>query len=174
LTSFVDIDPRQSVLMSHDPLRSLPASARQPFTAARWVVADPDCPALAVTTEAPGLLVVADTWMPGWSARVDGKPAAVLRGNHAQRVIALPEPGRHTIVMQYRPPGLLTGCAISLVSFAAWGLFCGFVTFRSRSRPRDTGAAEPLHRSPFLSNLRHSGPNVRRVSALVGGSDGLD
>jgi hypothetical protein len=121
LTSFVDIDPRQSVLMGHDPFFALPPGARQPFTAARIRSADPDCPVLAVTTHSPGLLVVADTWMPGWTAQVDDEPAAVLRGNLAQCVIALPEPGRHTIKMRYQPPGLVAGCAISLVSFLAWG-----------------------------------------------------
>ena len=66
-----------------------PSAARQPFTPAEWATHDPDHPVLRVTTDAPGLLVVADTWMPGWSALVDGLPAPVLRGNHAQRVIPL-------------------------------------------------------------------------------------
>jgi hypothetical protein len=147
LTSFVDIDPRRSVLMSHDPLSSLLRGARQPFTVARWESADPDCRLLAVTTEAPGLLVVADTWMPGWTARVDEEPAAVLRGNHAQCVIALPKPGPHKFEMRYRAPGLAAGSMISLASLLAWGLLC-CVRYRPttsssgvRSRPRARGRA---------------------------------
>jgi hypothetical protein len=173
LTSFVDIDPHRSVLMSHDPLSSLPAGKRQPFTVARWVSADPDGPTLAVTTEAPGLLVVADTWMPGWTARVDGKPTAVLRGNHAQRVITLTERGRHTIVMRYRPPGLFAGCAVSLVSLLGWGSFCGLLTFRSAARRRGTKAAVPLDRSVFRSTGMHSRPKVRSGWTVVSGGDGL-
>src|SRR5262249_7475271 len=64
---FVRIDPRQAVLMEFDPLRDVDLNSRQPFTPAGWASNDPDQPAFFVTTAAPGLLVVADTWMPGWS-----------------------------------------------------------------------------------------------------------
>jgi hypothetical protein len=91
--------------MPHDPLGAVAPGPRQPFTPAAWRSSDPDRPVIEVTTEAPGLLVVADTWMPGWTADVDGRPAAILRGNHAQRVIALPDPGAHRIVLATRHPG---------------------------------------------------------------------
>jgi hypothetical protein len=127
LTTFGDLDPHQSVVMNHDPLGALELEPgpRQEFTAAEWTTMDPDRPALRVTTQAPGLLVVADTWMPGWSATVDGQPAPVLRGNYAQRVIPLREPGRHTIVMAYRAPGFVLGCAITTLSVLAWVLVAG-------------------------------------------------
>jgi hypothetical protein len=119
-SSFGDLDPRQSVVMTVDPLAGMAPGPRQPFTAVDWTTDDPESPALLVTTRAPGLLVVADTWMPGWTATLDGRPVPVLRGNYAQRVIALPEAGRHEIVMVYRPPGLVLGGWISLGSALAW------------------------------------------------------
>ncbi len=106
-------DPQRSVLMDSDPLRDFNPGARQPFTPAERVENDPDHPVFRVTTAAPGLLVVADTWMPGWNALVDGRPVPVLRGNHAQRVIPLSEAGRHTIALDYRPPGFVVGCAVT-------------------------------------------------------------
>ena len=60
--------------------------------------------------------------MPGWTATVDGRPAPVFCGNYAQRVIPLSEPGRHVIAMEYHTPGLVLGCAISLISTMAWVL----------------------------------------------------
>ena len=129
LTSFGDLDPQASVAMSVDPLDSLPLQPRQPFTPAEWTATDPDRPALFVTTRAPGLLVVADTWMPGWMATVDGRPAPVLRGNHAQRVIPLPEPGVHTIVMEYRPPGFAIGFVIASGSFLVWVVMACFPSY---------------------------------------------
>ena len=109
----------------------------------------------------PGLLVVADTWMPGWGARVDGLPAPVLRGNYAQRVIPLVEPGRHTIALDYRPPGFVMGCAVTAVSALVWILACGVaINDRLRRRrslrrrlpvlPQSDGnerRARPLHRA---------------------------
>jgi hypothetical protein len=137
LASFCDLDPRISVVMSRDPLGNLPPGPRQPFTAAQWDSTDPDRPALRVTTQAPGLLVLADTWMPGWTATVDGRPAPVLRGNHAQRVIPLTEPGCHTILLNYRPPGFALGCAITTVSALAWTLIGGLRLCTYRGARRD-------------------------------------
>jgi hypothetical protein len=128
LTALTDFDPHDSVILNADPLGSLPTGRRQPFTAAEWASTDPDRPVLFVTTRAPGLMVVADTWMPGWTATVDGGPAPLLRGNHTQRVIPLPESGRHIVAMDYRPPGFIAGRAMTVLSVAAWMLIAGFLT----------------------------------------------
>ena len=105
LSRFRSSDPRTAVIMAFDPLKNVATDRRCPMTPARWLSRDPDRPVLEVTTVAPGLLVVADTWMSGWRATVDGKPAPIYRGNIAQRVIPLEDPGRHRIVLEYHPPG---------------------------------------------------------------------
>jgi Bacterial membrane protein YfhO len=139
LSYFREIDPRDSVLMNDDPLGRIAPGAHQSFQAAGWTSIDPDHPALVVTTEGPGLLVVADSWMPGWTARVDGRPVPILRGNHAQRVVPILQPGRHTIAMDYWPPGFTLGCAITGVSVLTWLLLVrGFVTYSSLEKaPRN-------------------------------------
>jgi Bacterial membrane protein YfhO len=136
LSAFAGLDPRDSVVMTSDPLAGTASGPRQSFTAAEWTSVDPDRPALVVTTRAPGLLVVADSWMPGWTATVDGRPAPVLRGNYAQRVVPLPEPGRHVITMRYHPPGILFGCVVSLTSALAWVIVVARrVVAQLRARP---------------------------------------
>jgi hypothetical protein len=122
------VDPREAVLLDSDPLGA-DGEERQPFTPGNWVETnDPDRVVVTVTTHAPGLLVVADTWMPGWSATLNGRAVPILRGNHAQRVIALPGAGTHRVAMTYWPPGLTAGIAISLLSAAAWAAaWRGFV-----------------------------------------------
>ena len=66
----------------------------------------------------PGLAVFNEQYDQGWSATVDGQPAPVLRANLNMRAIAL-APGAHHIVMQYSPPGLRAGAAVTLVSLLA-------------------------------------------------------
>ena len=133
LSALAGLDPRESVVMTADPLAGLPTGPRQPFIAAEWLATDPDRPCVAVTTEAPGLLVMAETWMPGWSATLDGRPVPLLRGNHAQRVVPLREPGRHVIALRYDPPGLWAGCGLSIASGLAWAwLAVGAVRRRAR------------------------------------------
>jgi hypothetical protein len=137
LASFPDSDPRESVLLDHDPIAAIATSARQPFTAAQWASSDPDHPVLRVTTEAPGLLVMSDTWMPGWTARVDGTSAPIYRGNYAQRVIPLLRAGPHTIELDYWPPGFTQGGVITMVAALTWAIGCasmmvGFRDARAR------------------------------------------
>ena len=73
-----------------------------------------------VDTTAPGLLVVGNTWMPGWSARVDSVPTPVYRGNGWQQVVPIGAAGRHEVVLRYEPPGLATGKAITAAVGVAW------------------------------------------------------
>lgn len=135
ISRFRTIDFRRSVLMQDDPLADLPAGPehRQSFTVAGWNSADPDRLRLAVTTEKPGLLVIADTWMPGWSAQVDGAPVEILRGNLAQRVVPLRAPGAHTIVLEYSPPGLVLGAGVCLGTLGLWGVLSIRMLRRSRA-----------------------------------------
>jgi hypothetical protein len=113
------VDPRDAVLMPFDPLEVGPV-ARQKFQPAEWISDDPDRIVLRVATDATGLLVIAETWMPGWSATVDGKSTPILRGNHAQRVVPLLEPGNHEVVLTYRTPGLTSGLALTIGSAVVW------------------------------------------------------
>jgi len=144
IARFLDVDPREAVLMPADPLGP-PIAPRQPFTPAEWASTDPDRIVLRVRTEAPGLLVIADTWMPGWTAEVDGRPVPVLRGNRAQRVVPLADPGRHEVRLRYRPPGLALGLATTATSASIWAALLVAATF-ARRRP---GGETPI------SDIRH-------------------
>jgi hypothetical protein len=114
--------PRESVLMAEDPRANLP-EPRQSFTPAAYQSPHPDRVEISVATQAPGLLVIADTWLPGWSATLNGRVVPILRGNLAQRVIALPGPGNHRIIMRYEPPGYGFACILSGLSLLAWAAF---------------------------------------------------
>jgi hypothetical protein len=154
LSQFRDLDPREAVVLPSDPLGAL--GGRQPFMPARWLSNDPDRVVVEVDTVAPGLLVIADTWMPGWSAKVDGRPAPILRGNHAQRVIPLRRAGRQRIVMSYEAPGLALGFAITFASALGWGVV---LVVRWRIPTQRSGGSERTDvRSP------HTGRHYAAVS----------
>ena len=144
--------------MTEDPLALLPTDSRQPFTSARWLSVDPDQPVLEVSTKAPGLLVIADTWMPGWSATVNGRSAPILLGNLAQRVIPILIAGNHRVALAYYPPGLALGCSVSVLAGVAWGLFSVVILLRQRKGAFESApalrpsSAAPTRRSQVNTN----------------------
>jgi hypothetical protein len=80
---------------------------------------------VAVTVRAvgPGLLVLADTAYPGWTATVDGEPAPWWRTNGLFRGVALP-PGEHDVVFRFVPTGMWPGLGILLGTLVVVGLAC--------------------------------------------------
>ncbi len=141
------VDPRRAVLMEEDPLGRVETRSRQPFTTADYEVAGTDRVEVAVTTQAPGLLVVADTWMPGWSATRNGEPVRVWKGNRSQRVVALTEAGKHRIVMRYRPPGWDAARVISGVAALIWLAGVLFTTKAPGTRKSPNEEIDSVERS---------------------------
>jgi hypothetical protein len=62
-----------------------------------------------------GILVLLDSWFPGWKVEVDGKPERIFKANHFYRGVKL-GPGNHRIEFSYEPVGLKMGVAISGVA----------------------------------------------------------
>jgi uncharacterized membrane protein YfhO len=61
------------------------------------------------------LLVLTDSFYPGWKATVDGKPASIERVDYVLRGVSI-GPGHHTIVMRYQPTSWRLGWIVSLVA----------------------------------------------------------
>ncbi len=125
-----EFDPTFAVLLEQKSLSDLhlPVS---PF--ADWQILSlhdgPNRVTIRAALDAPGYLVLADTWYPGWRATVDGEPAELLRANYGFRAVWL-EAGEHTVEMVYRPTSVLAGGALSLASVV--GIVIGLVLTRKR------------------------------------------
>jgi hypothetical protein len=79
----------------------------------------------------PRLLVVAESWAPGWRALVDGQPRPVEAAAGALLGVRL-GPGAGRAELRYRPPGLLAGAWISA---AALLVLVALSAARVRGRP---------------------------------------
>ncbi len=75
--------------------------------------------ALAVRTDTrgPGMLVISDSYYPGWRAWMDGEPAPIHRVNYGFRGVQVPG-GRHTVAMRYEPASFRVGLFVSLAALA--------------------------------------------------------
>ena len=70
---------------------------------------------LRTQSRAAGLLVLTDSWYPGWKATVDGKPAPIHRVDYLIRGVPVPA-GAHRVEFRYQPASWRRGWIISLVA----------------------------------------------------------
>ncbi len=71
-----------------------------------------------VESACTALLVVNDSYFPGWVATLDGQPAEILRTNSLVRGIVVPA-GKHEVAFEYRPASFRIGAATSGVTLVA-------------------------------------------------------
>jgi len=71
---------------------------------------------LEVLTNKPALLVLADTYYPGWEANIDGKKTEIYPVNISQRGVYV-KAGFHNIQFIYSPNSLRWGFVISIISY---------------------------------------------------------
>jgi len=70
---------------------------------------------IVASMAADGIVVLADSWYPGWDAWLDDEPTTILRADYAFRAVAVPR-GRHTIEFRYRPRAFWLGVFLASVA----------------------------------------------------------
>jgi hypothetical protein len=116
-----ELQPRSESLMSTE---FLPPGVRADFAPATIVTYTPNRVVVEADLTAPGYLVLADTWYPGWTAIDNGRPTSVIPASVAFRAVPL-APGQHRVEFEYRPIGLRWAAIISFIGWlAAVGITC--------------------------------------------------
>ena len=104
------MDARREALATEEDARGVvlpPGSRSSPADLARAAGGR-----IVVRAAGPGLLVVGEGYDPGFSARVDGRAARVLRVNGDRMGVVLEE-GTHRVVLTHRARGLGAGLALA-------------------------------------------------------------
>ncbi len=99
--ALVDQEDRTRAGLGDDVCAPAPAeTGTPPFAATVESVEDRGDSLSVVVSGDGGFLIVSDTWLPGWSATLDGQPVPLIRADYAFRAVAL-EAGRHEVVLSY-------------------------------------------------------------------------
>ncbi|MGA3039921.1 MAG: YfhO family protein [Bryobacteraceae bacterium] len=110
------IDFRQTAI-AEKPI-SLPAGSPSPgFDRDEVKVSryQPDSLELSVRSGGAALLVLSESYYPGWKAWLDGSPTEIYRADIAFRGVAVP-PGDHRVRMEFHPAILTVSAALSLAT----------------------------------------------------------
>ncbi len=112
------LDPRQDVVL-HEAADMRPMASAQsgPGDApgeARIVVDRATEVVVETQSARGGLLVLADTYYPGWRVTVDGREQRILRANVMQRGVVVP-PGAHRVAFEFRSESVRRGWLLTAV-----------------------------------------------------------
>ncbi|MFN8534770.1 MAG: oligosaccharide flippase family protein [Dehalococcoidia bacterium] len=89
---------------------------------------EPNRVEILATAETPAMLVLADTYFPGWRATIDDQDVPIYRANGLFRAIELP-PGEHRVVFRYSPFTFQIGAYLSLIGLFAIVLGLGYAAW---------------------------------------------
>ena len=130
-----DIDPYQTAI-TEKPLSIIKAVSQPSGTA---YITNYNLNDLVIETNMnnQALVVLSDTWFPGWKAFVDGEEVEIIRTNCAMRGV-LVEPGNHEIKMIYKPESVRIGSIISILTLIASFTTIIFINIRVSRKPEET------------------------------------
>jgi hypothetical protein len=94
---------------------------------------------LHVESQEPSILVLTDSYYPGWIALVDGEEKPIWRANSLFRAVEVPA-GVQRVVFKYRPSSFYFGMTVSLVTLLL--TVAGLLVEAHRSRNRRSIQAE--------------------------------
>ena len=100
------------------------------------VAADPDHLVVQVQAEATQLLFVANRLVEGWTATLDGEPAALVPANHSFQGVFVPA-GLHRVVLTYGFPSTTWGIRLNLALSASIFLALALGATQRARYPRD-------------------------------------
>jgi Bacterial membrane protein YfhO len=110
-----EFDPREQVLLD----REIAVPYEPKFEAKSQILRYKNARVTIETeTSNDGILVLLDSYYPGWKAYVDGFETPIARANHFYRAVAVPR-GRHLVEFKYEPLSFKIGLLISSMTLVA-------------------------------------------------------
>jgi hypothetical protein len=132
-------EPRQAVLIETDPPRSFrnqPSPTAIAQAGASSVEVEQYAPRRVrahVHATEPGVVLLADTYYPGWQATVDGAPTRIYRADYVMRGVFV-SAGDHEIEFRYAPLTFRLGAAVSATTIAVLAVMGFWLRVRHHGR----------------------------------------
>jgi hypothetical protein len=109
-----DFLPRQEVVVEGNSLSSISSEeGAAPNDRVVCTRPSPNLVNVKVACQKPGVLILTDTYYPGWHAYLDGKEVKIERANYLFRGVQIPA-GEHTVEFRYLPSPFVLGVGLFL------------------------------------------------------------
>lgn len=102
----------------HEALLERPGGWQGSAGQARMVKYRPHTCKIDAAMGSDGLVVLSDTWQPGWRAYVGGRRSPVIPANYVFRAVPVPQ-GRHALQFAYAPRSFGLGVLLGLMTLGA-------------------------------------------------------
>jgi len=109
-----EFDYRSTLILSQPPSSPPQSDPTATATITQYL---PHRVTITTQSQQPQLLLLTDTFYPGWKTTIDSEPTQILRANHAFRAVSLPA-GNHQIVFKYDPLSVKLGMVVSLIGLS--------------------------------------------------------
>jgi hypothetical protein len=130
-------DPAREAILAEGEALLAEGAQSEAGSVAHIVAYEPEQVQLRVNLDAPGYLVLTDTYYPGWTAEVDGQPAPIYRADLYFRAVPL-DAGDHQITLRFQPASARLGLGLSLAAWLALALLFALISSRiGRKTPTD-------------------------------------
>lgn len=113
-----DFDPSRVALVEDPPSEMSAwsdAPAMAPSPPLRVSRPNSDQIVIDTTLSRPALVVVSEQFFPGWNARLDGAPTALIKVNAVLMGAVVPE-GQHRLTLRYMPKSVMIGATVALTT----------------------------------------------------------
>ena len=122
-------DPRRQVVLEEPPQLEPGALEGEAPIVPRFVAYGSEQIEIELDEHPGGLLVLSDTYYPGWRAYVDGRESGILRANHVFRAIEVPPAARH-VTFRFQSPSFRLGALVSAIGALAWLVWLAWLARR--------------------------------------------
>lgn len=134
-----EIDLKETLVLTGKPVSG--DAPCDPEAGEAVMISRPSPNRIVIHTEADqaGWVFWSEIWYPGWTVRVDGRKAALLRANYAFQGVPVPA-GNHEVIFMYRPTAFWIGLGITLGA-----VLIGWVLARKGGLLAQQGHIFPAH-----------------------------
>jgi len=109
-----NFNPLQTVLLENETTPEI-GSCRGGAEEIQMPIHQPNYVRILAGMKCRGMVILTDTWFPGWRATVDGNPAQIYETYGGVRGVVA-DGGEHMIEMRYRPMSVILGSLMTLTA----------------------------------------------------------